>query len=189
MTTALSCRNILFATDFSQPSRLAGRTAAEIARHFGARLHVLHVVPPVTDPAPGVSALRAAGTELETGLSVVTASATGRAASEIVRYARRNAVDLIVLGTHGRTGFSRAVLGSVAEAVTRRAGCPVLTVPAVLAGTPPAPGVEAPEVEETNSCVVCGAAAQGDLICEPCRARIRGEALGRKRSEERAGRR
>ena len=188
MTTALSCRNVLFATDFSQLSRLAGRTAAEIARHFGARLHVLHVVPPVTDPTPAAPALRAAGAELEVGLSVVTASTTGRAASEIVKYARRNAIDLIVLGTHGRTGFSRAVLGSVAEAVTRRAGCPVLTVPAVLAGTP-APARDVDEVEETSSCIVCGAASQGDLICKPCRARIRGEALEQKRSEERAGNR
>jgi len=189
MTTTLRCRNVLFATDFSQPSRLAGKIAAELARHFGARLHVLHVVPPVTDPTPAAPALRAAVAELEAGLAVVTASATGRAASEIVKYARRNAIDLIVLGTHGRTGFSRALLGSVAEGVTRRAGCPVLTVPAVRAGTPPTPAMEPNEVEETNSCVVCGAATQDDLICEPCRAKIRGEALGRKRSEERAGRR
>jgi nucleotide-binding universal stress UspA family protein len=105
MTTALSCRNILFATDFSQPSRLAGRTAAELARHFGARLHVLHVVPPVTDAAPAAAAQRAAVTELGAGLSVIAATVTGRAASEIVKYGRRNAIDLIVLATHGRTGF------------------------------------------------------------------------------------
>ena len=189
MTMALSCRNILFATDFSQPSRLAGRTAADLARHFGARLHVLHVVPPVTDPAPAGPALRAAVAEIEAGLSVVMASATGRAASEIVKYARRNAIDLIVLGTHGRTGFSRAVLGSVAEAVTRRAGCPVMTVPAVLVGTPAPAMDEVDDVKETDSCAVCGAASQDDLICEPCRAKIRGEALARKGSEERAGRR
>lgn len=189
MTTALSCRNILFATDFSQPARLAGRIAAELARHFGARLHVLHVVPPVTDPTPSAPALRTAVTELEAGLSIVTASVTGRAASEIVKYARRNAIDLIVLGTHGRTGFSRAVLGGVAEAVTRRAGCPVMTVPAVLAGTPAPAMDEVDEVKESGSCAVCSAATQDDLICEPCRARIRGEALARKGSEERAGRR
>jgi nucleotide-binding universal stress UspA family protein len=188
MTTALSYRNILFATDFSAPSRLAGRIAADLARHFGARLHVLHVVPPVTDPTPADPALRAAVAELEAGASVVTASATGRAASEIVKYARRNAIDLIVLGTHGRTGLSRAMLGSVAEAVTRRAGCPVMTVPAVPAGTP-APVVDEVDDQETASCAVCGAATQDDLICGPCRARIRGEALERKRSEERAGRR
>jgi nucleotide-binding universal stress UspA family protein len=52
MATALTVREVLFGIDFSEPSRLAGRTAAELARHFGARLHVLHVVPPVTDPTP-----------------------------------------------------------------------------------------------------------------------------------------
>jgi nucleotide-binding universal stress UspA family protein len=189
MTTALSYRNILFATDFSAPSRLAGRIAADLARHFGARLHVLHVVPPATDPTPATPSLRAAVAELEAAPSVVTASATGRAASEIVTYARRNAIDLIVLGTHGRTGFSRALLGSVAEAVTRRAGCPVMTVPAAPAGTPAPVGDEVDDVRETVSCAVCGAATQDDLICGPCRARIRGEALERKRGEERAGRR
>ncbi|HKQ64402.1 MAG TPA: universal stress protein [Methylomirabilota bacterium] len=188
MTIPLSFRNILFATDFSETSQVAGRTAAEFARHFGGRLHVLHVVPLVTDPTPAAPALQAAVLDLGAGLSLVTASATGLAASEIVRYARRNAIDLIVMGTHGRTGFSRALLGSVAEAVTRRAGCPVLTVPTVLTGAP-ARASEVDEVKETTSCLVCGAAAQDDLICESCRVRIRGEALERKRGEERAGRR
>lgn len=186
MTIPLSFRNILFATDFSETSQLAGRTAAEFARHFGGRLHVLHVVPPVTDPTPATPALRAAVLELGAGLSLVTAGATGFAASEIVKYARTNAIDLIVLGTHGRTGFSRALLGSVAEAVTRRAGCPVLTVPPLTVA--PARVAEVNEVKETTSCLVCGVASQDDLVCESCRARIRGEALERKRGEERAGR-
>lgn len=188
MTSALTFRDILFATDFSEASRLAGQTAATVARHFGARLHVLHVVPPVTDPTPAPEALRTVVADLEPGLSVVTAIASGRVASQIVDYARRNSVDLVVLGTHGRTGVSRALLGSVAEAVIRRARCRVLTVPA----TPPlaAPAaVPTEEVEETTSCAVCGTASRDDLICEACRARIRGEALERKRSEERAGRR
>lgn len=188
MTTALTFRDILFATDFSEASQLAGRTAAELARHFGARLHVLHVVPPVTDPTPGPEALRAAAAELGAGLSVVTAIASGRAASQIVGYARRHAVELIVLGTHGRTGVSRAILGSVAEAVMRRATCRVLTVPAGLAPAPGAP-VVVDEVVETASCAVCAGPTQEDLICEACRGRIRGEALERKRGEERAGRR
>ncbi|HEY7540835.1 MAG TPA: universal stress protein [Methylomirabilota bacterium] len=186
-TTALPFRDVLFSTDFSEASRLAGRTAAELARHFGARLHVLHVVPPVTDPAPAPEALRAAAAELGTGLSVVTAMASGRAASQIVDYARRHAVDLIVMGTHGRTGVSRALLGSVAEAVVRRAGCRVLTVPASAASPAEAPVVD--EVADTMSCAVCGGPSQDDLVCEACRARIRGEALERKRGEERAGRR
>jgi hypothetical protein len=109
-------------------------------------------------------------------------------AFQIVDYARRHAIDLIVLGTHGRTGFSHALLGSVAEAVTRRAQCRVLTVPAMLPGAPAAPAV-IDEVEERTPCRVCGAETQDELICGACRARIRGEALERKLREERAGRR
>jgi nucleotide-binding universal stress UspA family protein len=189
MATALTVREVLFATDFSEPSRLAGQPAAELARHFGARLHVLHVVPPVTDPTPAHAALRAAAAELGTGLSIVTAVASGRTASQIVDYARRYAVELIVLGTHGRTGVSRAILGSVAEAVVRRASCRVLTVPPASAGTPAAAPAVIEEAPETTSRAVCAGPSQGDLICEACRARIRGEALERKRIEERAGRR
>lgn len=188
MATALSLRNVLFTTDFSDASRPAGRIAADIARHFGARLHVLHVVPPITDPTPAPAGLRAAAAELDAGSPVVTAVASGRPASEIVKYARRNVIELIVLGTHGRTGVSRALLGSVADAVTRRAGCPVLTVPAVSTRARGAAALD-DEVQETTSCVVCGGPSQGDLICEPCRAKIRGEALERKRAEERPGRR
>ena len=184
----MTIRDVLFATDFSDASRLAGQTAAEVARHFGARLHVLHVVPPVTDPTAAPASLCAAAAELEKGLSIVTAIATGRVARQIVDYARRNSIDLIVVGTHGRTGVSHALLGSVAEAVTRRARCRVLTVPAMLAGTPAAPAV-IDDVEERTSCKVCGVETQDELICEACRARIRGEALNRKRGEERAGRR
>jgi hypothetical protein len=110
----------------------------------------------------------------------------GSAAPQIVDYARRNTVDLVVLGTHGRTGVSRAVLGSVAEAVIRRARCRVLTVPATL---PPA-AVPPEDVEETTAfCAVCRAVSRDDLICETCRAKIRCEALERKLREERAGRR
>jgi len=184
----MTIRDVLFATDFSEASRQAGQTAAEVARHFGARLHVLHVVPPVTDSAAAPAMLRSAAAELEKGLSIVTAIASGRVTRQIVDYARRNSIDLIVVGTHGRTGVSHALLGSVAEAVTRRARCRVLTVPATLAGTPALPAV-IDEVEERTSCRVCGAESQDELICGACRAKIRGEALDRKRSEERAGRR
>jgi len=186
MTTPLVIRNILFATDVSDASRLAGQTAAEIARHFEARLHILHVIPLVTDPTGASEASRAEAAELERGLSIVTACTSGRVARRIVEYAGRNAIDLIVLGSHGRTGVSRALLGSVAEAVIRRAQCRVLAVPAttpdVVAAVP-----KTDVVDETTSCTVCGAATQDELICEPCRARIRGEALHRKLREERAG--
>ena len=188
MTASLTIREVLFATDFSEASRLAGETAAEVARHFGARLHVLHVVPPVSDPTPAPAALRAVAAELEKGLSIVMATTSGRVARQIVDYARRRAIDLIVLGTHGRTGVSHALLGSVAEAVTRRAPCRVLTVPATLSDTSAAPARAVEPDEARTSCTVCGAETQDELICEACRSKIRGEALDRKRREERAGR-
>jgi hypothetical protein len=91
-----------------------------------------------------------------------------------------------VIGTHGRTGVSHALLGSVAEAVTRRARCRVLTVPASLAEAPlPAAGEPA---EAPTRCRVCSAETPDELICESCRARIRGEALEQKLRTERAGR-
>jgi universal stress protein A len=165
----LGVRRILFPTDYSDISANAGRTAAQMARHFDARLHVVHVVPPVTDPGPA-EALPRAVAHLGPGLDIVTATVTGRPALEIVHYARRHHIDLIVMGTHGRTGVSRALLGSVAEAVVRRAPCRVLTVPAAAAidEPPDMPSAEA-------SCIACGTSSP-DLVCEQCRGLIRGEA-------------
>ena len=167
MTEPLRVRNVLFATDFSHASRAAAESAAAFARHFGARLHVLHVVPPVTDPTPAPEALRAVAAELEPGLTVVTAIASGRGAQHIVDYANRNAIDLVVIGTHGRTGVSHALLGSVAEAVTRRARCRVLTVPASLAEG--LPGAVEEAVAPRSTCLVCGAKTPDELICQACR--------------------
>ena len=82
-------------------------------------MHVLHVVPPVTDPTAAPASLRAAAAELEKGLSIVTAITSGGVARQIVDYARRNSIDLIVVGTHGRTGVSHALLGRSEE---RRVG-------------------------------------------------------------------
>ena len=121
---------------------------------------------------------------LSGGIPVVIASAPGDPAEEIVRYATAHDIDLIVLGTHGRTGLSRVLLGSVAERVIRTAPCPVLAVP----GRSGPRVVPAPAPSEFLSrCLVC-ARPSPDLICEPCRARIRGEALERKHREERGGR-
>jgi|SRR5438034_7201188 len=165
-------RTLVFPTDFSDCSRHAGDRAADIARHFGARLHVLHVDPPVTAPAPP-SRLGAAAGDLGADLDVTTATTSGTPAHAICAYARRIGADLIVMGTHGRTGVSRAVLGSVAEAVVRHARCPVMTIPAVEAAPVTA---EMRGSAAEGHCVVC-ANASPDLFCEPCRAIIRGEAL------------
>jgi nucleotide-binding universal stress UspA family protein len=173
---------ILFATDFSEASEAAARTALDYARRFGARLHLLHVTWAGTDPTMPAGLAKLAK-DLGDSVPVVTAVESGAPAAQIVRYAERKGIGLIVLGTHGRTGVSRALVGSVAERVVRIAPCPVLTVPA------PAPAVAAPfeEAAGPRRCLVC-AAPSDDLICSPCRARIRGEAVERKQRDERAGR-
>lgn len=174
---------VLLATDFSASADAATRVAHAYARHFEARLHLLHVHL-YADPAPSPR-LGTLARELGADVEVVTAVETGRPARRVVEYARRHRIGLIVIGTHGRTGVSRALLGSVAEAVVRAAPCPVLTVP--MAGAAPAPvGVEDDEAGVAR-CLVCGRTSD-DLICEACRAAIRGEALERKRREERPGR-
>lgn len=177
-------RTLLFPTDFSDCARYAGGKAAELARHFGAHVHVLHVDPPVTEPA-APERLAQAAAQLGPGIDATTATTSGTAARAICAYARRIGADLIVIGTHGRTGVSHTLLGSVAEAVVRRAPCPVLTVRAVESA--PAP-VEVVAASADGHCVACRHPST-DLICAACRAIIRGEALEHKREEERAGRR
>lgn len=184
MTVNLAIQKILFPTDFSPASESAGRTAVDFARHFQARLHVLHVVPPVTDPTPAPGTMVAVVARLASDLPVVSEILSGPPARRIVAYARRAEIDLIVMGTHGRTGVSHLLLGSVAEAVVRRAPCRVLTVPA---GLEPRAPVAALPPEGGTRCIVCGKPSP-DLICEACRAIIRGEALGEKLRVERAGR-
>jgi nucleotide-binding universal stress UspA family protein len=179
-------KEILFPTDFSTASETAGRTAREMALQAGGRLHVVHVIPPVIDPAAATEHLARAAARLGDGVTVETVLLSGHVVREILAYARDKRIDLIVLGTHGRTGVSRAILGSVAESVVRLAPCLVLTVPSsVLAAGEP---VAAPVAEAPHRCLACAGETE-ELICEACRTRIRGEALERKMEAERAGRR
>jgi nucleotide-binding universal stress UspA family protein len=137
---------ILVPSDFSECSDAALRYGLELARRFDARLHLLHVVQdPLTQPwaAEGFSAplfeavekwQREAKARLAAAIPLsdvgrVTVSATvAWPYAEILRYAAENDVDLIVMGTHGRSGVSHMLLGSIAEKVVRHAPCPVLTV-------------------------------------------------------------
>lgn len=185
---AAPVRDVLFATDFSPSSEVAGSVAADFAWALGARLHVLHVVQPprIAKDVPGLTDLAA---RLGKSSPAVTVVASGTPAVEIVRYAAREGIDLIVVGTHGRTGVTRALLGSVAEKVTRTASCPVLTVPPRARRAVGAVGhaeVIGTEDAGEERCLVCAGRSQ-DLICEACRARIRGEAVDRKLSEMRTG--
>jgi nucleotide-binding universal stress UspA family protein len=182
---------ILLATDFSLCAALAAEAAMTLARRLGARVHVLHVAHGGDERAAlaGLSTLGAAP-----GLEVVTRLATGSAADEIVRYAGENGIDLIVMGTHGRTGLAHLVRGSVAEAVTRAAPCLVLMVkeprapevrgPEATAGQAPAPAGASPP-PRPRQCLVCAKPA-AESICAGCAQRITAEAWDRKLRELRS---
>ena len=140
-------KKILVGTDFSEPSDAARRTAVELARRLGAELEIVHVEEPLPAYAFSEGALpdlprlqeevrNWAERELEqqakearaAGVPVTTAVLLGTPANAIVEKARADGADLIVAGTHGRTGLERVLLGSVAERIVRNAPCPVLTV-------------------------------------------------------------
>lgn len=112
----------------------------------------------------------------------------GCAGREIIRYAREKQIDLIVLGTHGRTGISRVILGSVAESVVRLAPCLVMSVPDALFEKAAAPAVIEAMLPTPRPCLVCGRTSD-DLVGEACRTRIRAEALREKQEVEQPGHR
>lgn len=186
---ALAIRNILVATDFSPFSDQATRAALALARHFGATLHLLHVVHHAGERAAALDRLGALAEAQADGVPFTASVAVGRPAPEIVRYAAREQMDLVVVGTHGRTGLAHVVMGSVAEAVVRTAPCQVLTIRLQApTGAPAAHPVDARAAAAAEShCLVC-ALPSADRICEACAARIRGEALERLIEDEKAGR-
>jgi nucleotide-binding universal stress UspA family protein len=143
----IELKHVLSPVDFSDVSARPLAHAAALARWYGAKLSVLHVAP-TFDPVPVRSGLGLplqvaqpltesevlseirrlldAGGISQDAVPVVRA---GDPATTIVDEAVTNRADLIVMGTHGRRGFNRLLLGSVAETVLRHAPCPVLTVP------------------------------------------------------------
>lgn len=139
----LTIKKVLFAADFSEPARSRLAYARSIAGRVGAELHVFHAdvlhgeqTAPTAGPAESIVAelkrmAEAAAEERGQPEAVPVRYAVERnitAAPAILEYAEKEDVDLIVLGTHGRRGVQRLVLGSVAEEVVRFAKCPVLTV-------------------------------------------------------------
>lgn len=147
---------ILCATDLSLASRNALALAAGLARDYKAGLEIVHVVQlpaavygeVFTELAEEGYTERAwadlrAFVPTDLGVPVQLRVEEGDAATEIVRVAEEIKSDLIVLGTHGRTGLSRLLLGSVAEQVLRRAPCPVLTVRTPVPATVPTEELEA----------------------------------------------
>ncbi|MFN0051569.1 MAG: universal stress protein [Planctomycetales bacterium] len=140
-------QKILFPTDFSENARCAQEYACALAEQFHSELHVLYVLQDVAlvMPEPGAmfaipavnldeieeSAQRALTTIIDPNwpqTKIHRSTRRGAPFVEIVRYATDNQIDLIVMGTHGRSGLPHLLLGSVAEKVVRKAGCPVLTV-------------------------------------------------------------
>jgi nucleotide-binding universal stress UspA family protein len=133
--------NILFATDFSSASNVALPYAAEMARTFGAKLIALHVKEPVNYAlSPEVWASAEAACEFEmdelrkqlkqegAGVSTEVLAGEGGLWPALASLLEARRIDLVVLGTRGRTGIGKALLGSQAEEILRRATCPVLTV-------------------------------------------------------------
>jgi len=150
-------KKILCPTDFSPPSYKALKVAVEVARHFDAGLWVIHVIPPMPPPAPvadatfaptfdlplyqqemttsSEQALKALLAEhIPAGLTAHPVIVSGDPAREIIHMAEAQNVDLIIIATHGHTGWGRLIFGSVAEKVVRLAPCPVLTIKARQAG-------------------------------------------------------
>jgi nucleotide-binding universal stress UspA family protein len=138
---AISIKNILFLTDFSEPSEVALPFATSIARGYGARVYALHVFTP--DPnvcgAPAKLAIAAIETGEQSAKSRIDSQLAGLEHETIVdwsvdlweavqRTINESHIDLIVMGTHGRTGADKFFMGSVAEEIFRRSPVPVLTI-------------------------------------------------------------
>lgn len=147
-------KQVLYPTDLSESSRPALAYAAAVSRRDGARLTVLHAAPPF-EPllVPSAEAGSARPVALPTiddlrdavrtfagdalaGLDVDVCVEAGDPSPVIVDHAVAKAADLLVMGTHGRSGFDRLLAGSVTEKVLRRAPCPVLTIPPHAAAVP-----------------------------------------------------
>ena len=147
----INIKNILVPTDFSDFSRYALNYAVTFAQAFGAKITLIHVTPEreldsirqvstYFEPGQLENLLKERESEdrrqleefippdLKKGMEVETVHKVGMPFVEIIRTAKERGVDLIVIGTHGRSGLSHVLFGSVAENVVRQAPCPVLSI-------------------------------------------------------------
>lgn len=157
----IKLQRILCPTDFSDCAAQARKYACDLAHKFGAELHVIHVIHHLAHDAPqfglGLNSPLTLGQssgkseklkaealahladtsapDCQNGMRVNYAVLWGHPYAEILEYAKSQEIDLIVIGSHGRTGLPRILLGSVAERVVRLSPCPVLTVRVPSAGT------------------------------------------------------
>lgn len=139
-------KRLLTPIDFSESSKQAVHYAVEFARSFKAEIHLLNIIEPVMYPAEMFGQVgmvdvesvmeKSANEEMQAwkaslipeGVAMVAATQHGRPFAEIISYATEHEIDLIIIGTHGRSGIDHFLLGSTAEKVIRKAPCPVLTV-------------------------------------------------------------
>jgi nucleotide-binding universal stress UspA family protein len=143
-------KKMAFSTDFSENANQAFDLAFDLAKKYGARLYLLHVVPPLVFPSPTMEEFISEQANYQFIEQVIQRSAeqmessyvqrmgdyrnvqirvlSGHPASEILNFIEQEHLDLVVMGTHGFTGLAHFFLGSTAEKVVRRANCSVLTV-------------------------------------------------------------
>jgi nucleotide-binding universal stress UspA family protein len=214
-TPVLEIKRILVPTDFSDCSRTAIAYATALAKIYQAKIILLHVVEtsvysldtsliPPGDPF-GLREKLVEMTEKEAallkgrGFDVEGECVIGLPAIEIIRAVQEKKADLVVMGTHGRTGLSHILLGSTAERVIQRASCPVLTVKAEKKAAEET-GKEGdleekrrivkemvPSGAKATYCHLCGQPAH-DIICEACKIRVQTEAFDSKQRVEKEGR-
>lgn len=143
----MEIRRILAPTDFSELSKQGLKSALELAEAFGAKLLLLYVVEPPPYPVEGIVPSHLGATLLDDlerqatndlaqmlsetqarKMDVARRVVVGIPYRKVVDVAEEEKIDLIVMTTHGRTGLSHLVMGSVAEKIVRTAPCPVLTI-------------------------------------------------------------
>ncbi len=143
----MEIKSIIFPTDFSEGSSQALQYAVDLTKKYGAKLYVVHVIYDIAKATgwyvPHVSMdqmykdiqegakkeLERFGVEELGGVKNIERTVlTGVPHEEIINFAKKNKIDLIIMGTHGRKGIDRILFGSTAAQVVRFAPCPVLTV-------------------------------------------------------------
>jgi len=143
----MEIKSILFPTDFSEGSAFALEYAADLAKRYGAKLYLLNVIYDIAKgsgwyvPHASMDELykdiekgakkeleRFGSEELRGYKNIERATGTGVPHDEIIKFAKKNKIDLIVIGSHSRKGMDRILFGSTAANVVRFAPCPVLTV-------------------------------------------------------------
>jgi len=185
--TRIQFKNVLFATDFSPAASAAAPFAAELAKRYGAKLYALHVRPPVVNPMtpPGTwRALEKAALDEDMqhtqellsafpGLRPEVLIKEGDLWSSLASVLEESDVDLVVIGTRGRSGIAKFLLGSAAEEIFRQAPCPVLTVGPNTAATEKKPGEITRILFATDFSPASNAAAPYALsLAQECQAHL-----------------